>query len=274
MIVVTGATGSIGRALIERLDGEGEEVLAVLRRPADLGCEYVLGDFDRPETVGEALSAGDRLFLNTSPWPGFVRGHRAVIDLAREAGVAQVVSVSVRGAAPGAPLAGGMHGEVDDHLRASGVPWSILRPVGFMQNLLTDVRDGRIYGSYGQGRVGYIDTRDIADVAAALLTRPVGPDGTYVLTGPDAPTQDEIAAAVSGALGREVRYVDLPVPEMAAHLAGQGIPEPFARDLARLMADTGDGRWSTTTSTVEDVTGHRPRSLAAFLADHAATWPA
>ncbi|MEU7984112.1 SDR family oxidoreductase [Streptosporangium canum] len=279
MIVVTGATGTIGRALIDRLGETGPAVVAVVRRPEQgesLGCDYVVGDFDRPETIGAALSPGDRLFLNSSLWPGFVHRYREVIDLARSAGVAQVVKVSVRGAEPGALLGGGMHGEVEAHLKASGLAWSILQPVGFMQNLPAEVSfkdgEGRFYGSYGPGRVGYIDTRDIADVAAILLTRPVGADETYVLTGPEAPTHDEIATAVSGALGRTVRYVDLPVGELTGHLERQGLPGPVARDLAELMTQIGDGRWSTTTGTVEALTGRPPRSLIRFLTDHTAAF--
>ncbi|MEO3870772.1 NAD(P)H-binding protein [Nonomuraea sp. B12E4] len=267
MIVITGATGSIGRALVERL--RGHDVLAVVRRPADdLGCDYALGDLDDPETVGRLLSPGDRLFLNSSLWPGFVRAHQAVTDLAARAGVAQVVAVSVRDARPGAKLGGGMHGEVDAHLRKSGVPWSILQPTGFMQNLPRDVRDGHFYGSYGAEPVNYIDTRDVAEVAAALLTRPVGPSGDHVLTGPESLSHDQIAEALTAVLGREIRYVDLPVPEMTAHLERQGIPQPHAGDLAELMAATGDGRWATTTTTVEDLTGRPPRPLTAFLTDH------
>ncbi|MET7335543.1 NAD(P)H-binding protein [Nonomuraea sp. NPDC005650] len=267
MIVVTGATGSIGRALVERL--RGHDVLAVVRRPVDdLGCAHALADFDEPGTIGALLSPGDRLFLNSSLWPGFADAHRAVIDLAARAGVAQVVTVSVRGAAPGAKLGGGMHGEVDAHLRRSGLPWSILQPTGFMQNLPREVCDGRFYGSYGPEPVNYIDTRDIAEVAAALLTRPVGPDADHVLTGPESLSHDQIAEEISAVLGRPVRYVDLPVPEMAAHLERRGVPQPLAGDLAELMASTGDGRWSSTTTTVEDLTGHRPRPLSTFLTDH------
>ncbi|WP_246083600.1 NAD(P)H-binding protein [Nonomuraea diastatica] len=270
VIVVTGATGSIGRALTERLTSSGgHDVLAVVRRPAaHLGCDHALGDFDEPETIGRLLSPGDRLFLNSSLWPGFTRAHRAVIDLAARAGVAQVVTVSVRGATPGAKLGGGMHGEVDAHLRTSGVPWSILQPTGFMQNLPRDVRDGRLYGSYGPGLVNYIDTRDIAEVAATLLTRPVGADGDHVLTGPESLSHDRIAELISAVLGRPVRYVDLPVPEMTAHLERQGVTQPLAGDLAALMAETGDGRWATATTTVEDLAGRPPRALSTFLSEH------
>ncbi|MBF8187915.1 NAD(P)H-binding protein [Nonomuraea sp. K274] len=199
--------------------------------------------------------------------------HRAVIDLAARAGVAQVVAVSVRGATPGAKLGGGMHGEVDAHLRKSGVPWSILQPTRFMQNLPRDVQDGRFYGSYGPKEVNYIDARDIAEVAAALLTGPVGPGGDHVLTGPESLSHDRIAGEIGAALGRTVRYVDLPVPEMTAHLERQGVPQPHAGDLAALMAETGDGRWATTTTAVEDLTGRPPRPLSAFLADHKDAFP-
>ncbi|YCK36816.1 NAD(P)H-binding protein [Actinomadura sp. ATCC 39365] len=267
MIVITGATGSIGRALVAQL--AGQDVLAVSRTPADLGARHAVGDFTRPETIGGLLSPGDRLFLNSSPFPGFAERLNEVIDLAAEAGVAQIVEVSVRDAAPGAALSAGPHGEVDEHLRASGVPHAVLQPTGFMQNLLGEVRGDRFHGSWGTGGMNYIDARDIAAVAAALLTRPVGESGSYLLTGPESPTHEEIAATMTGVLGRPVSYVDLPVPEMAARLAGQGIPEPFATELATTQATLSRTGWAEITTTVEEVTGRPPRTLAAFVADHA-----
>ncbi|TYB70334.1 NAD(P)H-binding protein [Nonomuraea sp. PA05] len=269
MIVITGATGNIGRALAGRLHGHGHDTLAVVRRPADdLGSPYAPADFDEPRTIGALLSPGDRLFLNSGIWPGFVDAHRAVIDLAAEAGVAQIVAVSVRGAAPGARLGMGMHGLVDAHLRKSGVPYAILQPSGFMQTLPRDFRDGTMYGSYGHTPVNYIDTRDIADVAAALLTSPVGPSREYLLTGPPSLSHDAIAAQAAEVLGREVRYVNLSVPEMAAHLEGRGVPQPFAGELAELQAETGDGSWAPATGVVREVTGHAPRTWQDFLTDH------
>ncbi|UBU09720.1 NAD(P)H-binding protein [Nonomuraea gerenzanensis] len=267
MIVITGATGNIGRSLVRRL--HGHDPLAVVRRPIeDLGGPYTLADFEQPRTIGGLLSPGDRLFLNSGLWPGVVEAHRAVIDLAAEAGVAQIVAVSVRDAAPGAPLGMGMHGEIDEHLRKSGVPYAILQPTGFMQTLPRDVRDGTLYGAYGPAPVNYIDTRDLADVAAALLTAPVGPGREYLLTGPESLSHEAIAAEITGALGREVRYVNLSVAEMAAHLERQGVPEPFAGELARLQARTGDGSWAPVTTVVRELTGHAPRSWQDFLAGH------
>ncbi|MEV0622164.1 NmrA family NAD(P)-binding protein [Nonomuraea sp. NPDC050404] len=267
MIVITGATGTIGRALVERL--RGHDVLAAVRRPADdLGRPYALADFDEPGTIGRLLSPGDRLFLNSGLWPGVVEAQRAIIDLAANACVAQIVAISVRDAAPGARLGMGMHGLIDAHLRESGVPWAILQPSGFMQNLPRDFRDGVMYGSYGTAPVNYIDTRDIAEVAATLLTGEIGQNRDHVLTGPESLSHDRIAEEVGRSIGRPVRYVNLPVPEMTAHLERQGIPQPHAGDLARLMSETGDGRWAPTTTTVQDLAGRPPRPLSAFLADH------
>ncbi|MFF0311430.1 NAD(P)H-binding protein [Streptosporangium sp. NPDC004379] len=264
MIVVTGATGTIGRALVEELGGAARAVVRRAEQGEELGCDYVVGDLERPESI--PLAPGDRLFLNSALWPGFVQAHKAVIDRAAAAGVAQVMTVSVRGVTSSSLLGFGMHGQVDEHLRASGLPWSILAPVGFMQNLAGDVdEEGRILGSYGRGRVGYIDARDIAAVAAALLTRPVEADAVHELTGPTAPTHDEIAAELTRSLGRTVRYVDLPVEEAAVHLEKRGMPAQVAHDLARLMAQIGDGRWASTTTTVADILGRRPRSLREFL---------
>lgn len=270
MIVVTGGTGTIGGALIDRLRSQdvGQVVLAVVRRPVDLGVETVLGDFNEPESIVKPLSPGDRLFLNAVPFPRFVETFSEVIDLAKAAGVAQIVSVSVRGAKPGNKLSSGVHGEVDEHLRASGVPYAILQPTSFMQNLSRDLRRDRFHGSYGKSRINYIDARDVGEVAAALLTAPVGQSRDYLLTGPQSPTHDEIAAAMTAALGREIRYVDLPVPELAARLAEQGIPEPYATDLPT-MQSTMDPSWAEIYPTVQDVTGRPPRTLARFLADHA-----
>jgi len=270
MIVVTGGTGSIGRALIERL--RGQDVLAVVRKPADLGAEQAHGDFTQPETVTAHLSAGDRLFLNSMPFPGFAESFTTVIDQAKAAGVAQIVTVSVRGAKPGNRLSSGVHGQVDEHLRASGVPYAILQAASFMQNLIRDLRGDRFYGSWGDSRMNYIDARDIGDVAAALVTRPIGQSRDYLLTGPQTFTAAEIAAEMTAALGRKISYLDLPVAEMSARLTAEGIPEPYATDLPTIQSTVADTGWWDVNQTVQDVTGRPPRTLAQFLADHTSTF--
>lgn len=275
MILVTGATGAIGRHLIHHLVAAGAPVRAFVRDPAkgqELGCEFVVGDFDRPDSVAAALAGVDRLFLNTSASPALVRQQTGAIDAARAAGVRQIVKVSVQDAAPGAGLARGWHGEIEEHLKRSGVPWAVLRPGGFMQNFLADAPDiaegGQFFGAYRDGAVAYIDSRDIAESAAALLTRPIGDNQTFVLTGPEGLTHDAIAERFTATLGRQIRYVDLTPEEMAGRLINRyGLPASMATEAVETMTYLASGAWGTPTTAVADLTGRAPRAFQDFLAD-------
>ena len=281
MILVTGATGSIGRHLVRRLRQEQVSFRALARDEAKgraLNCEYVVGDFDDPDSIAAALVGVDRLFLNAAGaqpvWGAqpMVRQQEAAIDAAVRAGVAKVVKVSVWRARESGKLAEGAHWEIEQHLKASGVDWSILQPSGFMQNFVTGAgnftEDGNIIGAYRDSRVSYIDCADIASCAAALLTAPRGTGESFVLTGPEALTHTEIATKLSAALSRTVSYVDLPPEDLAARLTAQGLPPQFAADVATLYAEVAEGALAEVTTAVSDLTGHQPRTFDQFLADN------
>ncbi|WP_280484200.1 NAD(P)H-binding protein [Nocardia farcinica] len=285
---MTGATGSIGNHLVRALHRDGTPLRALVRHDAGgraLGCDYVVGDFDDPRALAAALDGVDRLFLNSTgaiPVDGeqpMIRWHRAAIDAARAAGVEHVVKVSVWHAASGAPLSRGAHFATDEYLKASGLGWSLLRPTGYMQNFLSPAAftaDGKLVASYGEAPVAYIDCRDIAACAAALLAAPApgsyeltGPaPGSYELTGPAALTDADIAATLATALDQPVSCAPLPATALAAALVDRGLPPRFAADLAVLVGEVADGDQSTTTSTVADLTGHPPRTFARFATDH------
>ncbi|MFL6121975.1 NAD(P)H-binding protein [Actinophytocola sp.] len=280
MILVLGATGSIGRHLIPRL--AGTDVTAFVRDPAkgeELGCPWVVGDLDDPDSVAAAMEGVDRVLLNAGgavPAEGeqpMVRQQRTVIDAAIEAGVDHVVKVSVWHAREGGRLAEGAHWVVEEHLRASGLGWSILAPSGFMQNFRTGeavfTEDGHLLGAYGDSRVSYVDCADIAACAAALLTGDPRHGETFVLTGPEALTHAEIAAKLSAVAGREIRYVDLPAAAFATRLTALGLPDDFAEDVAALFAEVAEGRLAPTTTAVADLTGHPARTFDEFLRDDA-----
>ena len=158
----------------------------------ELGCDFTVGDFDDPGSIIRALRDVDRLFLNAGgavPADGeqpMIRQQEAAIDAAVAAGVSQVVKVSVLGARAGGRLATGAHWQIEEHLRASGLASSVLRPSGFMQNFLTGAGaltiDGKLVDGYGGGAVAYIDCFDIAACAAALLTGPGRPAEDFALT--------------------------------------------------------------------------------------------
>ncbi|WP_431899963.1 SDR family oxidoreductase [Nonomuraea sp. bgisy101] len=279
MILVTGATGSIGTHLVRLLLDCGIPFRAMVRDEAKgkaLGCDFVVGDFDDPASLGPALKGVDRLFLNAGgaePVDGeqpMIRQQRAAIDAARAAGVSRVVKISVWHAHRGGRLAEGAHWEIEEYLKASGLSCSILQPSGFMQNFVTGAgtftADGKLIGAYGDAGVSYVDCYDIAACAAALLTGPDGEGGTYVVTGPRALTQAEIAQQLSTTLGRTVEQIDLTPEELAAALRAQGLPDHFAEDVAELSRQVATGRLEPTTTVVRELSGREPRTFAQFLA--------
>ncbi len=280
MILVTGATGSIGRPLVRRLQKDGAAFKALVRDEAKgrmLGCDFAVGDFDDPGSIVAALEGVDRLFLNgtgAQPVDGeqpMIRQQKAVIDAARKAGVARIVKVSVWHAHEGGRLAEGAHWQIEQYLKASGLGWSLLQPSGFMQNFITGAGSftvgGDLIGSYADAPVSYIDCEDIAACAATLLTGPYGNGEIFVLTGPQALTHAQIADKLSAALeGRSVRYVDLPPEELAATLKSQGLPPRFVEDVAILLKEVASGSLATTTSAVQDLTGRPARAFEDFLA--------
>ncbi|MEU0630460.1 NmrA family NAD(P)-binding protein [Streptomyces sp. NPDC005989] len=280
MILVTGATGSIGRSLVRRLRQDGAAFRALVRdetKGQALDCDFVVGDFDAPDSIAAAIVGADQLFLNSpgaQPLDGeqpVIRRQKTVIDAARGAGVSHVVKVSVRHARQGAKLSQGAHWEIEEYLKASGLAWSLLQPAGFMQNFIAPgafTPAGNLISSYGSTPVAHIDCHDIAACAAVLLAGPRGRGETFVLTGPEALTDAEVADKISSALGRAVARVELPPDALAAAMASQGLPRRFAEDLAFLVKEVAAGSQATTTTTVRDITGQLPRTFDDFLVAH------
>lgn len=276
MILVTGATGSIGRHLIGQLR---QPFRALVRDPArgrDLGVDSVVGDFDDPASIERALSGVDQIFLCSpgaepaaGPQPMIAR-QNTVIDAAVRAGVRRVVKISVMGARRGGPLAEGAHAEIEAHLEASGLEWVILQPSGFMQNFRTGAgaftAGGDLLGAYGQGRVSYIDCADIAACAAVVSSEEIGNGERFVLTGPEALTHTEIAAELSRAVGRTISYIDRSPADFATELTAQGLPPHFAADVAALFDGVANGSSAEVTSTVRDLTGRPATTFAEFTA--------
>jgi uncharacterized protein YbjT (DUF2867 family) len=277
MIIVTGATGTIGRHLVRQLTQRGAEFRAVVRDMAkgrELGCDLILGDFSRPDSLATAFQGADSLFLNTSVSPEMEAQHKAAVLAARDAGVRRIVRVSALGADPASKLGlARWHGGAEQALRASGLEWTLLQPTYFMQNLLASAAsiqaDGAIYGAFGDGRIPFVDAADIAALGAAALCGDGHGGKTYVVTGAEPLTHAEAAARISQVLGRPVRYVDLPVAEAVRGLIEAGMPEWYATDLGRLMGFFATGQGADVSPAVEQVTGRRPRTFDEFLADNA-----
>jgi uncharacterized protein YbjT (DUF2867 family) len=276
MILVTGATGTVGSEVVRQLVATGERPRALVRDPATarqrLGdqVEHVVGDLDRPQTIAAALAGVDRVFLLTTQSSRQPEWERAVIGAAARAGVGQLVKLSVFRANEQSPLqVARQHGQAERVLAQSGLAATILRPVFFMQNLLAMVHDGAIATAAGDGRVAMVDARDIAAVAVATLTGGGHAGKTYTLTGPEALSFYQVASVLSRQTGRPLRHVRVPPDKVRVALQGRGVAAWFADDMAKLHSMLAVGYEEVVTDDIHQVTGRPPRTLAQFAGDHA-----
>jgi uncharacterized protein YbjT (DUF2867 family) len=253
-ILVTGATGMVGGAVLQTLGARGFDVRA----------------HDRTAPWAAQLAGVDRMFLACGNVPGQVEFECAAIDAAAAAGLARIVKLSGPDASAESPLMfERWHAEIERHLQASGVPAVILRPGTFMTNLLAYASSiaatGMVFAPAADARVAFVDPRDVAAVAAECLIGP-GHDGrTYALTGPEAITFERIATALSGATGRPITYV--PVSDEDARKA---LPEDMADEILAIFRVQRSGRMAATTRTVRQLLGREPRSIGDFARDYAA----
>ncbi len=279
MILVTGATGHVGSELVRLLAQAGTPARALIHSPDNeapikrLGLETALGDFEQPDTLDAAMAGCDHLFLLSPPNPRQPEQEQHVIDAAKRAGVGHVVKQSVPGAAPDAGLVFcRWHAQIEQYLAQSGLAHTLLRPSYFMQNFLMSAQpvaeQGVLYGMTGEGRISYIDTRDIAAVAAQVLTSPGHQGTSYTLTGPEALSAAEVAERLSAAIGRQVRYVDVGPDAFRQALADAGLPGWLVDALIEGNTLLAAGHGATVTDEVARMTGRPPQTFAQFAADH------
>lgn len=280
MIGITGATGTIGSSLVDRLRSASSAVRAYSRRPeaADDGgqVDWMEADLAEPEGLVRAFGGVERLFLLTGNSADMVRLQKNAIDAAATAGVDHVVKLSALGATDHSlSLIGLWHYNVERELKESGLEWTILRPHHFMQNLLDPTvfdRDaGRVYSASGDGRIPFIDTRDIAAVAAEVLVSGGHGGSTYTLTGPEAISYGEATRILSEVLGRDLEFVAESEDEAWRRLRSAGMPTWRVAGLLAIAAyQRAGGPTERTTETVERVAGRPPADFRTFAEDHAA----
>lgn len=281
MILVTGANGTVGREVVRQLAAAGVPVRAMVRKPSQPDgrqspqVEEVLGDFNRAETLDAALAGVDHAYLLPPNNPDQSRQERAFIEAARRAGVQHVVKQSALGAEePDSPVSFlHAHHAAEEFLRASGVPFTILRPGTFMQNMLASAptiqAQNRFFMPVGDARISHVDARDIAAVAVEALTKPGHAGKTYTITGPAALTYGEVADALSQALGRTITYVPVAPREWRDNLVSAGADPWFADAMVTLLERVIVPRGTEITDTVETVAGRQPITFAQFARDHA-----
>jgi uncharacterized protein YbjT (DUF2867 family) len=281
MILVTGATGTNGRLVVELLLRAGAAVRAMVQstaKAADLaqaGAQVVAADFDKPETLRAALGGVERCLLLSAVDQRLVEREARFVEAAKNAGVRHVVKFSAIGAHPAASfLFGRQHGQAEQLIMASRVPFTFVQPNFFMQNLLWSVGTikaaGEFYGTLGAARASHVDAQDIGRVITVALTEPVDRHaGTvHLVTGPAAVTFAEVADTLSRVLAIPVRYVDLTDEQLKAGMIGGGQPEWLATALVELNVYARQGHASVVTDTVERVTGRAPRTIEEWAREH------
>lgn len=271
-VLVTGATGTVGRHVVTALRARGAEARPGVRSVERAGdCRF---DFDDPTTWEPALDGVDRIFLMRPPAISDVKGViRPFVRFAARRSIRHVAVLSVMGVNPAMP-----HWRLERDVKATGIGWTMLRPAYFMQNLETawraSIRDrGVLRMPAGRGRTSFVDTRDVADVAALALCEPDAHGGrAFTLTGGEALEWASVAAALSGELGRTVRYDPISFRTARRELAATGAPAAYVNVQLLISAVARAGLAAKTTDDVRRLLGRPPRRLAAYVHEMRELW--
>lgn len=282
-MLITGASGTVGSALVSELRAAGQPCRAAYHsaerteRALAAGQDAVTVEMADPATLGPALDGVDAVFLLGAMGPDQTRRELNMVDAAVAAGVPRIVKLSIwRVEEELTPIAA-LHRPVEVALAAAPVAWTFLRPNFYHQAFTTQwaagIRDrGLVTNALLRGPISFVDGRDVAKVAARVLVES-GHDGqTYVLTGPAALTMRQATDVLSTVLGRPIRYVGMSDDEARAALASAGVPGFAAEALVEVSRVYRDGGAEQVTSTVRDLTGSDPVDFERFVRDHEAVF--
>jgi uncharacterized protein YbjT (DUF2867 family) len=280
MYLITGASGTVGSAVLAEIVRSGEPHRALYRSEAEAAkaparSEAVVADFADRASLARALSGIESVYLVCSPIPELVELEGNVIAASEAAGVRRIVLNSALGAGDFPKSFPSWHRKVEDRLKATGIAHCILRPNSFMQNVLafyapTVRAEGAFYAAMGSARMCYVDVRDVAAVAAVALHGGAHDGQTYELHGPDALTCTELAAKISQHAGIAARYVDIPAEAQRRAMLGQGMPDWLVTALLELQEYYTGGQGGTPDGTLAKALGRPPRTMDQFLGEHEA----
>jgi uncharacterized protein YbjT (DUF2867 family) len=279
-VLVVGATGNCGSGVVAELAGKGVDVRGLARTDdgatavREAGAEAVVGDLTDPSSLDAAFDGVGAAFIVTRGTENQVEMAGNAIEAAKRAGVGRVVRLSAFVPEPALETAlGRQHSEIDKLVTDSGVPYTIIKPTFFMQNLMgaaaAVASDGVIYWAFGDGRAGMTDVRDVVDVACEVSTSDGHEGVTYTLTGPESISMQDVAAAFTSVLGKEVNYVSAPVEAGVESMVGMGLSQFMADTNGELMANFANNGADRVTGDVQQVTGHPARSIEDFARDFA-----
>ena len=279
MIVVTGATGQLGRLVIASLLGRvpAGEIVAAVRTPskaadlAALGIAVREADYGRPDTLATAFAGASRVLLISSTSLGRrVAEHQAVIDAAKAAGAGLLAYTSVLRADTSTLMVAPDHLATERHLEASGIPWTMLRNGWYLENhtasLAAALQAGAVLGCAGEGRIAAAARADYAEAAAVVLSTPGHGGRTYELGGDSAFTLADLAAEVGRQSERDIVYRDLPEADYRSFLESVGLPAPVAHLVADSDTKARHGELDTPSRDLSALIGRPTTPLSAAVA--------
>jgi len=282
-ILVTGATGTVGSEVVRQLSTKGQMIIRAAARSAnnstfkDLkSVEIVELDYNKPETLATSFKDVDKLFLLTPFQSDMLDLTSNLLNAAKKSGVKYIIKQSVMGAdaQPGI-TPGRLHRQAEKIIEESGIPFSFLRPNFFMQNFVNFYSpmiksQGALYAPAGDGKVSFVDVRDIAAVAVqALISDNQHKGKAYSITGPEALSYGQTAEILSKGLGTEIKYVNIPDEDARKGMKDTGMDDWSANSLIEFFDITRKGYASDITSVVEELTGRKATSFSQFVKDYA-----
>ena len=279
MLLITGATGTVGSEVLRLLLSKGHALRAMTRDrtrlPASAGFDVVQADYEDPDSLRRAVDGVETMLLVTAPPLATVSHDTAMLDAARSAGVARVVRLSAIGTGEivdDTKILGRWHAEAEQALRSSGLAWTLVRPSTFASNVrwwVEMINEGEpIPNPTGSGVQGIVDPRDVAAVAVEALLSPVHAGQTYTLTGPQLLSVPDQASRLERILGRQVRTIDEPIEAARRRMRSAGMHESFV-DLALTgSAWVRAGHNAIVTDDVPRILGRPATSFEAWVEDH------
>ncbi len=279
MILITGANGTVGSAVLAAVAKSGQKHRAMYRSKEDAakapsGTEAVIADFGDKASLAAALRGVASVYLVCSPIPQLARLEGNMIEACEAAGVRRIVLNSAMGAGDYPKSFPSWHRQVENKLTAAKMAYCILRPNSFHQNILAfyapSIRaQGAFYSGMGNARVSFLNVQDIAAVAARALLGGEHDGKVYELNGPEAVTYAQLADKISRQAGVTAQYVDIPLDAQRKAMLDQGMPEWQVTALLDLQAYYTGGKGGSTDGQLVKLLGHPPVTLDTFLCDHA-----
>jgi uncharacterized protein YbjT (DUF2867 family) len=277
MILITGASGNVGREVVKQALSVGLKIRATFQSPAvaakaPAGLEGVIMDYGEPETIRAALHGVEKILLVLPHVRDLPAMEASFVKEARAAGRKHIVKLSALGGRESMFSSG--HRDSEENIEASDLPYTFLRPNGFMQNLVnynaaTIRSQNAFYGCRGNSAVSLVDIRDVAAVAVIVLAATGHEGKSYALTGGESLTNEQIAEKLSRVAGRKISYVDLPQAELKKAILSTGASEWSADALLDLQRLYREGKANLVTNVVERLTRRKPISFDQFARDYA-----